>query len=207
MVIRLVKKPDTGSRSPSPAPDRRVISSGVQPPGPPRRLRPVVPPAPVVARRVSPGRSERAARELLRELGHDVVDHGLERRAVLASLGRGQASPWEVCDAHPHLVAAARHHGVPTARSCPICKHPGLADVHFVYGETLRHVAGQAKTPVEVRRLAAVNGREPRRFDVYVVEVCVHCRWNHLLRSFVVAAAADGSPGGPEGLDRAAAGG
>lgn len=195
------------TRSPSTAPDRRVASSGVQPPGPPRHLRAAVPPAPVVAQRVSPGRTEQEARALVRELGHDVVDHGLERRSVLASVGRGQVSPWEVCDAHPHLVAAAQHHGVPTARSCPICKRSGLTDVHFVYGEALKHVAGQAKTPVEVRRLVAVNGRTSRRFDVYVVEVCVHCRWNHLLRSFVVAPAADGSPGGPEGLDRAAAGG
>jgi hypothetical protein len=148
------------------------------------------------------GRSEQAARALFADLAHDVVDHALRRRAVLAGAARTGRSTWELCDAHPHLLSAARHHGVPTARSCPICKRAGLTDVHFVYGEALKHVAGQAKSPVEVRRLAAGNGHAPRRFDVYVVEVCTHCRWNHLLRSFVVGAVAD-----PDGYGRAASSG
>ncbi len=141
------------------------------------------------------------------EFARDVVDHSLRRRAVLATLRRGQTSPWELCDAHPHLLSAARHHGVPTHRSCPICKRPGLVDVHFVYGESLKHVAGQAKSPVEVRRLVAGNGHEPRRFDVYVVEVCTHCRWNHLLRSFLVAAATTDPTGDSVGYGHAASSG
>lgn len=148
------------------------------------------------------GRSEQAARALFAEFARDVVDHALQRRAALAALAAGRTTPWELCDAHPHLVTAAVHHGVPTDRSCPICKRTGLTDVHFVYGEALKHVAGQAKSPAEVRRLAAGNGHAPRRFDVYVVEVCTACRWNHLLRSFLVAAAAD-----PPGYGQAASSG
>lgn len=202
----------------------------MQPPGPPRprTLRAVRPPAPAPAppwwasepprsfpasqttgppHRIGSGRSEQAARALFAELARDVVDHTLQRRAVLAGVAAGRTSPWELCDAHPHLVSAARHHGVPTRRSCPICKRNGLADVHFVYGESLKHVAGQAKSPAEVRRLAAPNGHAPRRFDVYVVEVCTHCRWNHLLRSFVVAAAATAPSGDSAGYGHAASSG
>ncbi|MHA3705010.1 DUF5318 family protein [Jatrophihabitans sp. YIM 134969] len=198
----------------------------MQPPGPPppRRLRavrqPVAPPAPwwasevrterpapVGSARIGSGRSEQAARALFADLARDVVDHGLQRRAVLTAATQGRRSAWELCDAHPHLVTAARHHGVPTGRNCPICKRAGLSDVHFVYGESLKHVAGQAKSPAEVRRLAAGNGHAPRTFDVYVVEVCTHCRWNHLLRSFVVAASATDPAGDSVGYGRAASSG
>ena len=152
-------------------------------------------PTPASTGVVGRGRSVAEARRLFAELAHDVVDHTLRRHAVLTAVATGRMSPWELCDAHPHLVAAARHHGVPTGRTCPICERAGLDEVHFVYGESLKHVAGQAKSPAEVRRLAAGNGHAPRRFDVYVVEVCGHCRWNHLLRSFVVEAGVDGPPG------------
>ena len=167
---------------------------------------PTRPPAGPEPLRAGAGRSEQAARSLFAEFARDVVDHALQRRAVLEAVSRGRTSPWELCDAHPHLLSAARHHGVPTRRSCPICKRAGLTDVHFVYGESLKHVAGQAKSPAEVRRLAAPNGHEPRRFDVYVVEVCTHCRWNHLLRSFVVAAAVDPA-GDPAGYGQTASSG
>jgi Family of unknown function (DUF5318) len=119
----------------------------------------------------------------------DIVDHALQRRAVLTDLANGRASASEVCDAHPYLRLAARHYGEPTAHSCPICRKLSIRHVHYVYGEALGRSAGQAKS---IGELAHLSARLPE-FDVYVVEVCLECGWNHLLRSFVL-----GEDGGPD---------
>jgi hypothetical protein len=118
----------------------------------------------------------------------DVVDHALQRRARLVQLRSGQVAAAEVCDAHPHLLLAARHYGTPTEVACPICGDAQLTEVHFVYGDSLGQVAGQAKRVAELERMAQT---EPA-FRVYEVEVCSHCRWNHLIRSFVLGT--DGPP-------------
>lgn len=112
----------------------------------------------------------------------DVVDYALRRRATLAGLRSGRTSAWEACDAHPHLKLAARHYGAPVPRDCPVCRAAKLAEVHFVYGDVLGASAGQAKS---VGELALLSERI-ERVDVYAVEVCVGCGWNHLVRSFVL---------------------
>jgi len=112
----------------------------------------------------------------------DVVDHTLQRRAVLADLPNRRVSAAEICDAHPYLRLAARHYGEHTAQSCPVCGRASLRHVHYVYGDALGHASGQAKSMGELAHLA----RRLTEFDVYVVEVCQDCGWNHLLRSFVL---------------------
>lgn len=109
----------------------------------------------------------------------DVVDYALQRRARLEHLRCGRASRLDACDAHPYLKMAARHHGEHVARRCPVCGSRGLRSVHYVYGDNLGHVSGQAKTRAELARMARL-----RTFTVYAVEVCLDCSWNHLLRSF-----------------------
>ena len=59
-------------------------------------------------------------------LARDVVDHGLQRRAVLQAASQGRRSAWELCDAHPHLVTAAAHHGVPGLIHLFGIESPGL---------------------------------------------------------------------------------
>lgn len=54
--------------------------------------------------------------------------------------------------------------------------------VSWVYGEGLGPVAGSARTPEELVRLA--ESRE--EFTVHVVEVCRTCSWNHLVQSYVL---------------------
>ena len=51
-----------------------------------------------------------------------VVDYALARRATLASLQAGRTTLADVCDAHPYLLRAAKHHGEPTEDRCPICR-------------------------------------------------------------------------------------
>jgi Family of unknown function (DUF5318) len=111
-----------------------------------------------------------------------VVDYALQRRAVLTAIATGRASRAEACDAHPYLLLAARHYGEPTAVRCPICTKRNVIDVHYVYGDALGKGAGQAKARSELGELAATHDD----FDVYVVEVCPDCHWNHLVQTYVL---------------------
>lgn len=122
-----------------------------------------------------------------------VVDYGLARRATLTSLrGAGATTREDVCDAHPYLLRAARHHGEPTQRECPVCARERLVHVSYVYGDELGRYAGRVKATAELEAMA----REYGEFRVYVVEVCAGCGWNHLVLSFVLG----------DGVSRGAAG-
>ena len=123
----------------------------------------------------------------------DVVDYALQRRAALADVASGRVSRAEACDAHPYLLLAARHYGEATGVPCPVCERRHQRHVHYVYGDELGKSAGQAKSRDELAELA----HRYEEFDVYVVEVCPDCGWNHLIRSFVL-----GRPSG-ESLDAA----
>ena len=113
-----------------------------------------------------------------------VVDYALQRRAVLADVYAGRTGLFEVCDASPYLTRAARYHGRPTDVSCPVCRRERLTLVNYVYGESLGHVSGQAKTETELARMDAAQ----EEFSVYTVEVCRGCGWNHLDSSYVLGA-------------------
>jgi hypothetical protein len=115
------------------------------------------------------------------------VDYALQRRAVLAGVRSGRISRDEACDAHPYLLLAARHYGEPSPAPCPVCDKRHQRHVHYVYGDALGKTAGQAKTTGELAQLAG----QYEEFDVYVVEVCPDCGWNHLIRSFVLGAPSD----------------
>ena len=110
------------------------------------------------------------------------MDYALQRRAVLAGVQAGRTSLYEVCDAGPYLIRAARYHGDPTEERCPVCRGHRLTTVSYVYGETLGHVSGQAKTHAELIRMDTMQ----EEFSVYEVEVCRGCGWNHLDRSYVL---------------------
>jgi hypothetical protein len=119
----------------------------------------------------------------------DVVDYGLQRRALLGDVASGRRTQAEACDAHPHLLLAAKHYGIPSPAACPVCERRRLQLVHYVFGRSLGKASGQAKTATE---LAALDGTRTE-FDVYVVEVCPDCGWNHLIRSFLLGRPADSS--------------
>jgi hypothetical protein len=112
-----------------------------------------------------------------------VIDYALARRAALADLSAGRISPLDVCDAHPYLLRAAKYHGEPTTKRCPVCRdHEPLSHVTYTYGDELGQNSGRVRTTKELPALAA-------RFSelrVYVVEVCTRCRWNHLITAYVV---------------------
>jgi len=129
-----------------------------------------------------------------------VVDYSLQKRAALRDVHSGRIGTLEVCDASPYLKNAARFHGEPTDERCPICRRDNLTLVHYIYGDELRQSAGQARTVAELTVLALTL----REFQVFVVEVCQSCAWNHLVQQYLLGRAAleRGTPG-QDGADDA----
>ena len=111
-----------------------------------------------------------------------IVDFGLRRRALLREVYSGTVGMDEVCDASSYLRNAAKYHGEPTEELCPICRGEHLTHVHYIYGDELKHSAGQARKLVELGVLAMTL----REFQVFVVEVCRACGWNHLIEQYVL---------------------
>jgi Family of unknown function (DUF5318) len=111
-----------------------------------------------------------------------VVDYSLQRRAVLRDVRNGRISALEVCDASPYLKNAATFHGEPTDERCPICRRDNLTLVNYVYGDELKQSAGQAHKAAELPLLAMTL----RECQVFVVEVCRSCSWNHLIERYVL---------------------
>ncbi len=126
-----------------------------------------------------------------------VIDYSLARRATLAALFTGGAfgaatfaggaSATEACDADPYLLRAARFHGEPSGRRCPVCRRADLTHVTYVFGDQLGQFSGRIKATAELEPMARQYGE----FRVYVVEVCLDCSWNHLVTSYVLG---DGVP-------------
>jgi uncharacterized protein DUF5318 len=128
-----------------------------------------------------------------------VVDYGLARRAVLAELRSGHVTVADVCDAHPYLLRAAKYHGEPTGKTCPVCRKERLTHVTYVYGDELGRYAGRVKATDELVEMA----REYGEFRVYVVEVCQSCAWNHLTVSYVLGHGHEPAASGNEPRGRA----
>ena len=111
-----------------------------------------------------------------------IVDYALRRRALLREVYSGRVGTYEVCDASPYLRNAARFHGDPTDERCPVCRREHLTNVHYIYGDELKSSAGQARRAAELPVLAMTF----REFQVYVVEVCRGCGWNHLVEQYML---------------------
>ena len=111
-----------------------------------------------------------------------VVDYSLQKRALLRDVHSGKVGTLEVCDASPYLKNAARFHGEPTDDRCPVCRRDNLTLVHYIYGDELKQSAGQARKLAELPVLAMTL----REFQVFVVEVCQSCAWNHLIEQFLL---------------------
>jgi hypothetical protein len=110
--------------------------------------------------------------------GRAVVDHRLERVALVNEYRRGRLRRDQVCDAHPELIRAAKNVGAPSSITCPICEETNLVLVTYVFGPKLPahgRCIGSRKDLVDLDR------REDD-LDAYVVEACVNCHWHHLLR-------------------------
>ena len=116
------------------------------------------------------------------------IDYTMQRRALLRSVFGGNVfNGLDICDADTYLLRAAKFHGTSTERTCPICRKTELTEVTYTFGDELGHASGSAVLPDSLPEMSTRFGE----FRVYVVEVCTHCRWNHLLTSYSLG---DGQP-------------
>ena len=129
----------------------------------------------------------RSARSFAARRGHllGVVDYTLAKRALLRDFRRGLLSRFEICDAHPELLRAARYVGAPSSRVCPVCDRSDLRLLAYVYGDDLNGNNGRVWELSKALSLAAAH----RGAKCYVVEVCTGCSWNHLREAFVARSA------------------
>lgn len=70
-----------------------------------------------------------------------------------------------------------------------MCRRERLWHVHFVYGDALAGAAGQARGAKELPQLANRFGE----CEVYLVEVCQGCLWNHLVEKFTIVGESPGT--------------
>lgn len=114
------------------------------------------------------------------------VDYRLARRQLLRRLRAGEVSRLDVCDAQPELLRVGAHHSRKATAPCPVCAEPSLRLVQFAFGPRLpaggRVVEGRAGLRKLVERYARSPGAR-----TYTVEVCLDCRWNHLIEVIPLA--------------------
>lgn len=108
------------------------------------------------------------------------VDYRLKKRAVLRDYRFGRISQWDICDAHPEIGRIARNVGELTDTLCPVCSREKLRLLNFVFGDELDSNNGRVYPFHE-----ALNDLRKiyRDYSCYVVEVCISCHWNHMVRS------------------------
>ena len=104
------------------------------------------------------------------------VDYSLARKATLRAYHEGRMSRFDMCDAHPDLVRAAKFCGKTTEDVCPICERANLVLVSYVFSDEFpKNDNGRVWDQPDVGPLLAMH--EAR---LYTVEVCIACSWNHL---------------------------
>jgi hypothetical protein len=110
------------------------------------------------------------------------IDYRLERQRVLAAFRSGAQSELAVCDAQGELLRNAEHCGQVTDEPCPVCSTGRLSHVTYVFGPRLPSAGRCVTSNGELARLA----KRKAPYTAYVVEVCVECAWNHLVRSYLL---------------------
>ena len=108
----------------------------------------------------------------------NTVEYRLARRHIVNEFRRGRLSRGDVCDAHPELLRVGEHLGTPTDTTCPICQEVPLVHVSFVFGSGLPSNGRAVANDQELAKLTKTIDE----VTLYVVEVCMACRWNHLHR-------------------------
>ncbi len=107
------------------------------------------------------------------------VDYRFARRRLLHRYRAGELTRADVCDAQHELLRVGRNCAQRARHDCPVCGEHELRLARFVFGPRMppggRVVAGRA----ELLKLAERHRGGGLR--CYTVEVCLDCRWNHLL--------------------------
>ncbi|MFN8049852.1 MAG: DUF5318 family protein [Acidimicrobiales bacterium] len=111
-----------------------------------------------------------------------MVDYRLDRRRLLRAVRAGEVDREEVCDAQIELMRVGKEYSRAASTPCPICAERSLRHVRFVFGPRLPSQGRCITSNKELQRLAEKAGE----YRCYLVEVCIGCRWNHLLSSYLL---------------------
>jgi hypothetical protein len=116
------------------------------------------------------------------------IDYRFARRQLLHRYRSGELTRGDICDAQGELLRIGTNCSRKATAPCPVCGESTLRVVQFAFGPRLpaggRVVEGRA----DLRRLVEKFGRQPGA-RTYTVEVCLECRWNHLLQVVPLASA------------------
>ncbi|MCY4068200.1 MAG: DUF5318 family protein [Acidimicrobiaceae bacterium] len=110
------------------------------------------------------------------------VDYRMARDATVRAFKDKQLGRQEICDAQRELRRNAEFCGAPTDRDCPVCAAEGLVEVTYAFGPYLPKHGRCVTTLKEMQRLQ----QRRRTATGYVVEVCLECGWNHLIRRYTI---------------------
>jgi hypothetical protein len=128
------------------------------------------------------------------------VPHDLDRQRTLRAVRRGERRRADVCDADRALLSSAEVLGTRVDRPCPVCGAPDLRESRWVHGAAMGEKSGTARSLSEIDAIlatlfpdgvgrsdkerpdAAPDGVSGSGVAVHTVEVCLRCRWNHLIR-------------------------
>ena len=114
------------------------------------------------------------------------VDYSLARKAVLRSFKAGRTSRFDICDAHPELLRAAKFCGEKTSDLCPVCERGSLLLVSYVFSDAFsKRDNGRVWPRGDLAPLLKL--KEAR---LYTVEVCTDCGWNHVRSQLMLTGSA-----------------
>lgn len=111
------------------------------------------------------------------------IDYRMQQRALLRRVTAGEVGLDDVRDAHRELVRAGTHIGADAERPCPLCDGDALRLVTYVFTGRAAKGRGEGGAAVPPGKMEGVLRRHGD-VKVYVVEVCIDCRWHHLLESY-----------------------
>lgn len=108
------------------------------------------------------------------------VDYRLARRRLLHRYRAGELTRGDICDAQRELLRVGTNCSRRATAPCPVCGESTLRIVQFAFGPRLpaggRVVDGRSDRMKLAERYGKREG-----VRTYTVEVCLECRWNHLL--------------------------
>ncbi|MGI9577716.1 MAG: DUF5318 family protein [Microthrixaceae bacterium] len=108
------------------------------------------------------------------------IDYRLARRQLLRRYRAGEIAQREVCDAQPELLRVGANCSRKATAPCPVCAEQQLRLVQYVFAPRLPAGGRIVEDRASLRKLVERYGDKPAA-RTYTVEVCLECRWNHLI--------------------------
>lgn len=115
------------------------------------------------------------------------IDYRLARRQLLRRVRAGEVARNEVCDAQPELLRVGTNCSRKATVPCPVCGASSLRLVQYAFAPKLPAGGRIVEDRAALRKLAERYGGRPQA-RTYTVEVCLECRWNHLIEVVPLAA-------------------